>query len=196
MQPAVFLLLGYPGTGKYTVAQALAAHIAERGSTAKVIDNHYINNPIFGVVKTDGRTPLPDAVWDLVAQVRRAVITAIEDHSPRDWSFIFTNYIHTEEFTEDPGVAAYLQRLERLANARGGELNVVSLTCAVDELCRRIVRADRAERLKTISPEWLRDEVARHALAAPDTSNSLTLDITAMPPAKAAQQILAHYRAT
>ncbi|MCU1625016.1 MAG: hypothetical protein JWL79_3861 [Frankiales bacterium] len=32
MQPAVFLLLGFPGTGKYTVAQALASTLAAGGA--------------------------------------------------------------------------------------------------------------------------------------------------------------------
>jgi hypothetical protein len=196
VEPAIFLLLGYPGTGKYTVAQALAAAITNLGGTAKVIDNHYINNPIFGVIKTDGRTPLPDEVWTLVAQVRRAVLTAIEDHSPADWSFIFTNYIHAEELASDAGVSAYLRRLERFANTRGGELQVVTLTCGVEELCRRIVQADRVTRLKAISAEWLQTEIEHHALASPESANVLTLDITDLPPAAAAQHILAHYRTT
>lgn len=194
VEPAIFLLLGYPGTGKYTVAQDLAGQLTEAGCPTKVIDNHYVNNPIFGVLNTDGHTPLPDAVWTLVAQVRHAVLTAIEDHSPVGWSFIFTNYIHAQEFAEEPAVAAYLQRLEQLARRRRTRLNVVSLTCETEELCQRVVCSDRAQRLKTISPTWLRAEIEHHPLYAPTASNALTLDITHLPPADAAQRILAHCR--
>lgn len=196
VEPAIFLLLGYPGTGKYTVAQALAAQLTESGVVTKIIDNHHINNPIFAVLNTDGITPLPDAVWDHVRQVRQAVLGAIEECAPPDFAFIFTNYIHAQEFAADPDVAAYLQRLERLAERRHTRLNVVSLTCELEELCQRIVRSDRAERLKSISADWLRAESERHAIYAPAGPNALTLDITRMPPAVAAQRILGHFGAS
>ena len=55
----IFLyLLGFAGTGKLTIARAFARSVG-----AEVVDNHWINNPIFGLIDADGVSPLPDAVW-------------------------------------------------------------------------------------------------------------------------------------
>ena len=64
MTPTLFLLTGFPGTGKLTVARAMAAQLEDAGQTVRIVDNHWINNPIFGLVAQDGVTPLPEAVWD------------------------------------------------------------------------------------------------------------------------------------
>ncbi len=72
---AIVYLLGYPASGKYTIAKALAVTPGRRWV---VVDNHQINNVIFAVVEPDGVTPLPAAVWDRVEQVRDAVLTTIE----------------------------------------------------------------------------------------------------------------------
>ena len=58
MASDVFVLLGYPGTGKYTVAHALARELGRRGRRAQVVDNHFVNNPVFEVILADGVTPL------------------------------------------------------------------------------------------------------------------------------------------
>ena len=62
------LLLGFAGTGKLTIAQVLAPIIG-----ARIVDNHWINNPIFGLVETDRQTPLPASIWDQTQKVREAV---------------------------------------------------------------------------------------------------------------------------
>ena len=192
MKPAVYLLVGFPGTGKYTVAKALAAELTARGQDVRVVDNHYVNNPVFGVIPIDGATTLPAGIWPLVGQVRDAVLTAVEEYSPPSWSFIFTNYITAEEAVEDDVVACYLDRLGVLAERRGAALNVVRLTCQVDELCRRITSPERRQRLKATSPEWARDVVEKYALFEPAAGNVLTLDVTALAPADAARTITDH----
>jgi adenylylsulfate kinase-like enzyme len=42
--PAVYQLLGFPGTGKYTVAQAIVGQLADRGEPAALLDNHATAN--------------------------------------------------------------------------------------------------------------------------------------------------------
>jgi RimJ/RimL family protein N-acetyltransferase len=84
----LYYLIGLPGVGKYTVAKAMERLAAERGKQLVVVDNHYFNNPIFGLVRVDGQTPLPRAVWARVAEVAQAVVTTVEtakailDHLP------------------------------------------------------------------------------------------------------------------
>ena len=71
LAPFVICLVGFPGAGKLTIAQNLA-----RSINATVVDNHWINDPMLRLVARDNLTPAPDAVWPLVAQVRRAVLEA------------------------------------------------------------------------------------------------------------------------
>ncbi len=46
------LLMGFPGVGKLTIANELSTLVS-----AKVIDNHWFNNPIFRLLDDDGITP-------------------------------------------------------------------------------------------------------------------------------------------
>ena len=80
----IFLyLLGFAGTGKLTIARAFARSVG-----AEVVDNHWINNPIFGLIDPDGVSPLPDAVWSQTAKVREAVL----ERSRRWQSLARTSY--------------------------------------------------------------------------------------------------------
>lgn len=188
MEPAVYLVVGFPGTGKYTVGKELVAQLGEK---ARLVDNHHINNVVFGVLPVDGVTPLPDAVWDLVTDVRRAVLTAAEKLAPADFSFVFTNFIHAAE-ADDPPVVAYVSRLERIARARGTHLRLVRLTCEREELLRRVVRPDRATRLKATSAEWVAEVFDAHEIYEPAGVATLTLDVTKLDPATAASVVLSH----
>lgn len=187
MKASVHLLLGFPGTGKYTVAKALVAELESRGQVVKLVDAHYVNNPVFGLIHQDGHTPLPAAVWPIVMRVREALMDTIEQISPPDYSFVFTNFI-TQEEVHGP-VAAYLERLEGLAGTKGGRLRVTRLTCDPDELCRRIIGPDRKARLKMTSAERARYLMAEHTIYDPPDGSALTLDITHLSPVDAAQRI-------
>jgi hypothetical protein len=89
----VYLLVGPAGIGKYTVALALEQLLASREQEVRLVDNHYICNPVFGLVAQDGLSPVPTAVWDRIGEVRETVAKTIESVSPRGWSFIFTHVI-------------------------------------------------------------------------------------------------------
>src|ERR1700694_1840264 len=81
----IVLLIGFAGTGKYTIGRELCERTG-----AKLIDNHLINNPGFTVVNADGVTPLPAKVWDRVKEIRATVYRAIRELSPPEMSFVFT----------------------------------------------------------------------------------------------------------
>lgn len=185
----VHLLLGFPGTGKYTVAKELVAQLEERGHPTRLVDAHYVNNPIFGLVHQDGSTPLDPRVWERVREVRGAILQTIEELSPPDWSFVFTNFITTREVAT-PSVAAYLTRLQGLARLGGQPLRTTRLTCDLEELSNRIARADRVDRMKMTdgsrAREWLETETIY------DPGDALTLDITRLHPKQAALRILEH----
>ncbi len=104
-------LIGFPSAGKYTIAKALAQLAGGAGERYVVIDNHHTSNVIFAALDVDGVRELPATVWDRVGEVREAVLRTIEELSPPEWSFVFTNVL-TER---NPADAAVVDRLADLA---------------------------------------------------------------------------------
>lgn len=141
MENTFVYLVGPPGVGKYTVGRLLAEMMP-----ARLVDNHYWNNPIFEIVEADGRTPLPRSVWDRANAVRVAVLETIATLAPPARNFIFTHAI-----TRDGGrpidhmVAG---QILNTAERRHAKVLLVRLACAAAELADRIEAPERADRLK------------------------------------------------
>ncbi len=184
MQPTMFLLYGFPGVGKLTVAEALAARLEAAGSSVRVVDNHWIANPVFGLIEQDGVTPLPGAVWERVGEVADAVLGTIEELTPRSWQLIFTAVL--DGVTD----AGYDERLRNLASTRGAVFVPVRLTCEPEENARRIVSPERRVRMKSADAGEPFRLAAAGRMEVVDHPNALTLDITAVTPAEAAAAIL------
>lgn len=163
------LLIGFAGTGKYTIGRELCERTG-----ARLIDNHLINNPIFTVVNADGVTPLPARVWDRVKEVRATVYKAIRELSPPEMGFVFTMELR-ENNPEDEKA---FRDLERLAAARQCRFIPIRLICGVEELCRRVVDPARVAMLKEISPELARKKFAEDLVLNVPHPNLRTLDVT------------------
>jgi hypothetical protein len=175
------ILIGFAGTGKYTIGRELCERTG-----ARLIDNHLINNPIFKVVNADGVTPLPAAVWEKVKQVRRIVYDAIREISPPGLSLVFTLQL----CESDPAAHEAFEELRQLAAERGSLLVPVRLICEVEELCRRVAAPARAGMLKEISPELVRKRSAQHTVLNPQHENVRTIEVTAKSPAQSADAII------
>ena len=183
----VVVLLGFAGTGKFTIAKELRAQYAGLGRDVRVIDNHYTANVVFGVLPSvDGYRPIPPETWDHVDRVRAAVWDAIVELSSPETSFVFTT-----DISEAEG-AQHLTPYRRIADARGSTFAAVRLLCGVDELARRIVSAERRERSKWLDADAVRRKHAEHTVLEVDDPGALTLDVTSMPPPLAAERIRAH----
>jgi hypothetical protein len=172
MTNTMIYLIGFAGVGRYTIAKAIRDLEA-----CKVVDNHYVLNPIFNLISQDGVTPLPAQVWEYAMQVRLAVLATIEHLSPKDWNFVFTN-----ELTEDgdgSNLMLYSQIL-CIAEARGARFVPVRLLCDLEEHLSRVTRPERRERMKGVDPDEARDKHANHKLFVPDHANTLTLNVTGL----------------
>ena len=175
------ILIGFAGTGKYTIGRELCGQTG-----ARLIDNHLINNPIFRVVNADGVTRLPSPVWEKVKQIRLIVYDAIRELSPPGLSFVFT----LELRESDPAAHGAFEELRQLAQARGSLLVPVRLICEVEELCRRVASPSRAEMLKEISPELARKKLAEHTVLYPKHEHTRTIDVTEKTPGESVEAIL------
>ena len=177
------LLAGLPGTGKHTIGSALTDRLALTREV-RLVDNHYVANPILGLVQQDGVSSLPREVWTRVDEVRAAVLETIARLSPPAWSFVFT-----ADVAEDDESYAFVEHLASVAAARGTELVVIRLVCELAELRSRIVSPARRLCMKTRSES---DAVQRHGqgLAALEHWSPVTLDVTLLEPGAAVEEIL------
>ena len=179
MKNAVFYLIGPPGVGKYTVGTI----IAER-TGARLVDNHYAINPIFGLIEQDGRTPLPAGIWPLVGKVRSAVLETIAAFSPPDWSFVFTHAA-----SDDPSDAGTCRQILSAAERRGAQVIVARLHCAPDELARRVLSPERRSRMKEMDADAARANAVAPVFD-PGHANLVDIDTTMKAPTAAADIII------
>jgi hypothetical protein len=180
MKNAVVYLIGFPGSGKLTIARALAA---VRSCT--VVDNHLVNHVILGLLDPDGRSTFPAGVWANVARVRSVVLDTVRDFAKPERSFVFMNHLlegaaeSLETYTE---VAA-------TARARGAKFLPVRLTITPRELARRVVSPERRASLKAIDPEAAQSLASAAQVFVPPDPH-LDLDVTWLSPERAAARIL------
>lgn len=182
--PNTFIyLLGMPGTGKYTVAQDIAARAGFR-----IVDNHLINNPIFTVVRVDGKTALPRDVWKHAGDIGRVVFECIRTLSPPEFSFVLTNALYNDQ----PEDHAWFAEIEALAACRKALFVPVRLTLSdKEEHRRRITDPKRDLRMKEIDPSGA-DRYAAREVLIPNHPHLLSLDVTRQTAAEVSEKILSH----
>lgn len=185
LENCIIYLIGFPGTGKYTVAKEIAAQ-----ENFKLVDSHLINIPIFSLIPTDGKTPLPSRVWQNCKQVWRAVLDTMIHIAPADYNFVLTNKL-LENDTED---RAWFKEVETAATTKKAHFVPVRMICSVKEMEKRIVRPERKERLKQTDPLAPARYVQNDEILKIDHPNLLNIDVTNLSASQAAQQILNHAR--
>jgi hypothetical protein len=134
----IVYLLGHYGVGKLTVARAICAQTG-----ARLFDNHLVNNVVFSLIRVDGRTPLPDEVWDAIGEIREIAFRSIEKLAPPEYSYVLTNAL-----TDDPVDRQWFERAVELARRRRAKFLPVQLHCEEAEHARRIDTPERAAKLK------------------------------------------------
>ncbi|WP_416066462.1 chloramphenicol phosphotransferase [Rhizobium sp. ZK1] len=177
------LLIGFPGTGKLTIASKLAPHYR-----AKIIDNHWVNNPVMGVLDHDLTKPLPSEIWEQTGRVRQTVLDTIVAFSAPSANFIFTHAgIHGDERSHRT-----FRQIADAAGQRGSLLVPVRLLCETEELSRRVAMPERRERLKSVNAEASKERSRTLQVLDPEHANTLNLDVTAMSAEEGAEAIRRH----
>lgn len=189
-RPAIIHLIGYPGVGKYTVAKEIVRQADQGDRRVVLVDNHLTSNVIFSVLPVDGTDPEPlaRAVWDRVDDVRAALRETIRDLSPEQWSFVFTNVAVEGDEVDRRSV----NHVRELASARRSHYVPVRLRCETDEHLRRVVAPDRAERMKWVDVDAVRNYSASADLIGIDHPALLDLDVTHRSATETAMAVLAH----
>jgi hypothetical protein len=175
-------LLGPAGVGKLTIARELGPRLL-----ARVVDNHWINNPVLALLDSDRVSPYPVAVWQEIDKVRSAVLETIVQVSPPGANYIFTN----ELYDDDPEDRAIVDTVMDAARRRNSPYVPIRLQCAAPELAKRIVMPERALRLKSMNSHVAHRNAQRPVIIT-GSPHELTLDTTDLAPAATAERIAAH----
>ena len=154
---------------------------------ARVVDNQWINNPIFGLLDNDRVSPFPKAVWTEIEKVRSAVLETIALISPPSTSYILTN----ELYDDDPECHTITAMVMDAARRRGSPYIPIRLQCSATELSKRVVGSERAMRLKSMDPRTAQRNALRPVLVT-GSPNELTLDTTDLSARAVAERIAAH----
>ena len=182
MQPTMFVLIGMPAVGKYTVAKELADLTG-----ARLVDNHSIANLIFNVIAVDGVTPLPPRTFSHVGRVRAVVMDMIAEVAPPELSYVFTVVLVGNE----PPEQAIFDRMLEVAEQRGSLFVPVLLRCRTEEVVQRAANESRVRMMKLIDPIAIADLNENRAQFETDHPNTIRLDTSETPAAETARKILA-----
>ena len=163
-------LHGAPAVGKLTVARELATL-----TDARLFHNHLTVDLVSSLFPF-GSEPfilLREQIW----------LAAFAEAARNDVSLIFT-------FSPERTVRErFIQDAVDIVEAAGGQVVFVELTCAAEELERRMEDASRKEFGKLTSLEQYRSLKAAGAFQFPKLPNGLSVDTTNQEPAASARLI-------
>ncbi len=183
----IIYIIGYAGTGKYTIAKALYA----KHEDIKLVDNHLINNPIFSLINADGKTKLAPEVWENTDRVREVVFDTMINISPEHYSFVLTNCLFAPNpETGSEGDQDIYDGVYAVAKARNANFIPVFLRVDVEEMVKRRTSPGRAERFKDTYAENVYRDLAERKLLDIKHPNRLDLDVTHLSAEDAAMAIL------
>ena len=185
MKNTIIHIVGFPGSGKYTIAKEICA-LAD----VRLVDNHLINIPLFSLIKQDGATPLPPRIWENVGKIWDAVLDTMVHISPPEYNFVLTNALSNEGETDKEWSA----NVQRAAQERGGVFIPVRLVCSVEENEKRIVSPERKNRMKETNPASPRRNAENYTVLKTGHPHELTLDVSDISAREAAQRIIAHVK--
>lgn len=178
VKPVTVYLIGFAGTGKYTLAKELEK------LQYKVVDNHLINNPIFSLLNLERLATIPEEAWEAISKIRMAVLDFIgldREH----------NYVLTNELLEDEIDHQIFNQVKLVAERRDSLFIPIKLVISDKEHEKRITNPQRLERFKeTRYPV----ERFKTGLICVDHPNLTTLDVTDLSPQQAVEKILAIFK--
>lgn len=183
MKNTIVYLIGHYGVGKLTIAKAICA-----ATDARLFDNHLVNNVIFSLLRTDGKTALPERVWEMIDVIRTQALLAIEELAPQHASYVLTNCL----LETDPGDRLVYDQVLATAERRGNIFVPVVLRASDAAHAARIPSAERGAYFKQTDAEGAERKRQANEILRIDHPNRLDLDTTHLPPAEAARLIIEH----
>ena len=180
--PAVYQLLGFPGTGKYTVAKEIVSQLQARGEPAALLDNHAFLSLVWQLVPEARR--FEPAVMGRVNDLRRLLVESAAELAGPEHSIVFTNFIPPQA----PG--SVIDPHRNLALTLGKPLIAVVLHCDPEEVLRRVPNPDRTARYK-LDDARIAERMMGDGMSLPDWPELVELDSTGLTAEDTAARIIA-----
>lgn len=177
MQTTIIYITCKPGFGKYTIAKELA-----KNHGFIVCDNQLINNSIFELLQYDGFTKIPEFAWDSIASIRTEIFEFLTKETAN-------NYVLTNNLYEYEGDRNLYEEVKQMAEARGSFFIPVKLLINQEEHLKRVTDLKRRQRLKSIDPQEVYDEVPLLSIIH---HNLLEIDVSNLSSQEAAEAIMNH----
>lgn len=172
----LLFIYGPPAAGKLTVAKEVAVRTGY-----KVFHNHLSIDCIEPIFEF-GTPPF----GKLVNLIRYETIA----EAARQKTDLIYTYCYAKD-QDDP----HVDKIVKLVEENGGEVNFVQLVCSKQQLLERVVSEDRKAFRKARTVELMENLFDAYELFSPVTAGeSLSIDNTSLSPEKVAEQIIEHYR--
>lgn len=173
----IIYLIGFRGTGKLTIAKELA-----KLKSFKIIDNHYINDPILELYA--GSKEIPDIAWQYIEDIRDVVFEAIKTSEYQN--LIFTNELFEAEECDE----LIYKKVANLAQSKKSVLLTVILKCELHELEKRLTSKERIDSLKDSNVESIRNIYSNFKLISSKRDDIYELDVTSLSAKESAKKIM------
>lgn len=170
----ILYLIGFSGTGKYTIAKEIA-----KLKNFRILHNHLINNPILNMIVPEDNK-IPDVAWKQIRKIRNIVLETVEEIAPTHLNFIFSNELIEGS---DIDISIY-NKIFSVAEKRKSLFIPVRLMVDANEHKQRIVSADREAMFKLSDIAYI-DKIKGKEILKIKHHNLLDVDTTG----KTAEQV-------
>jgi len=178
MSKTLVYLIGFPGSGKFTIARKLSEII-----DAVIVSNNLFNNVIFNVVKLPN-AEVPDDLWKKIFAVRESMLAVLGEHHIKSKHYIFTN----ELIDGDPYDQRVYSSMVNLGKKMGVEILSVVLHCNNEELIKRVESKERYQEGKIADSDFAIKRTREKRLFVPE--GSLEIDNSNLSAKEVAERIV------
>jgi len=179
LQNTAVYLIGFAGTGKYTIAKELA-----KLDDFKLVHNHLVNDVIFDVVQ-EFEKDAPEEIWEQIAKVRNIMLETIEKHADKELNYIFTNELTNKRSSD----RELFRKIENIFNLRNSDFYPVKLIIDKEEHKKRLESKERKLSHK-ISDGKYADSLSNVELLEVKNKNLIEINVSNLSAENAAKEIM------
>ncbi|MGL9761161.1 MAG: AAA family ATPase [Wolbachia sp.] len=160
MSKTLIYLMGFPGSGKFTIARKLSEII-----DVVIVSNNLFNNVIFNVVKLPNAEVSND-LWEKIFAVIENMLAVFGKHHIKSKHYIFTN----ELIDGDSYDQRVYSSMVNLGEKMGVEILPVVLHCNNEELIKRVELKERYQEGKISDSDFAIKRTREKRLFVPEGS--------------------------
>lgn len=183
----VIILIGYPWSGKYTIAKELKTIF----TNTHIVDNHKTNDVFFPFLDLS-KNLANHNVWKYIREVRACQNNFLIQELWKDENIIYTRFL----FNIEKDINEY-NRIVEVAKKRNSILIPIIIHCTKEEILNRISNEDRKQKLKITDPLLVENIINQWGeLLEPISHEFISIDVTCLTAQEAAQELqwkILHY---